>query len=353
MDSEIILERGTANRLLVFLPVFGCAVSLTFFYLFLFKLGYFYGGMANLALSVLYLVPLVFYHLNLIAFGKDLLAIMFLGSIVMHSFVLFPTESYFHLFLVSAFPLVFMVFDGSEKRIRGIYAITVASLLVVIHFFGNDGLRPFNFQADDIALVRNGNLIASFLLLAVSSMIYVRFIETRESQSSMLATTDVLTGLGNRRYFQHLAEKQLKLAQRNESDLSLLFIDIDDFKDVNDSRGHHVGDLVLQGVAQGIRTHGRASDVLSRTGGDEFQVLLPGANLQAAIQVAAAMRRTIARECQQVSGMEVRVSIGAAQYEAGDTIEMLSSRADQGLYEDKTGFKLSRDDEPSLKKIVG
>ena len=123
---------------------------------------------------------------------------------------------------------------------------------------------------------------------------------------------------------------------------------------MNDSKGHHIGDLVLQGVAQGIRKHGRASDVLARTGGDEFQVLLPGASRQSAEQVAVAMRRTIYRECLDASQEEVRVSIGVAQFETGDTIEMLAARADQVLYEDKTGFKIGREeDQTPLKDLVG
>ncbi len=353
MEPGEILDRGQTNKILVFLPVFGSVVSLIFFYLFLFELGYFYGGMTNMALSVLYLLPLAFYQLNLIAFGKHLLAAVFLTSIIVHSFVLFPTESYFHLFLVSAFPLVFMLFDGGEPRTRVVYSITIALLLGVIHFFDNNGLRPFHFVAADIEFVRNSNLLASFLLLATSSVIYVRFIEQRAFESTKLATTDSLTSLGNRRYFKNLGDQQIHQAQRNKIDLSLLYIDIDDFKEVNDSRGHHVGDLVLQGVAEGIRKHGRASDVMARTGGDEFQVLLPGANKQAAVQVATALRRTIFRECMELSGEEIRVSIGIAQYEAGDTIEMLAARADQGLYADKTDFKLGRDDQPPMDNIAG
>lgn len=353
MVSGELHDKGSANQLLVFLPIFGCIVSITFFYLFLFELGYFYGGATNLALSMLYLTPLIFFQLNQVSLGKHLLAFLFLASILVHSYFLFPTESYFHLFLVCAFPLVFMVFDGSEKRTRAVYSVIVAVLLIAIHFFGNDGLRPFNFQQEDVAFVRNSNLIASFLMLAISSVIYVRFIEHRASESSKLASTDALTGLGNRRYFKYLGDQQINMAERNDHALSLLFIDIDDFKEVNDSKGHHIGDLVLQGVAQGMRKHGRASDILARTGGDEFQVLLPGATMEAATQVAAAMRRTIFRECLDVSQEEIRVSIGVAEYESGDTIEMLAARADQGLYQDKTDFKMAREDDTPLRDLVG
>ena len=346
-------DKGSANQLLVFLPLFGCAISVTFFFLFLFELGYFYGGATNLAFGLLFLVPLIFFQVNQVALGKHLMALLFLADVLVHSYLLFPTESYFHLFLVSAFPLVFMVFDSSEKRSRGIYSVVVALLLIAIHFFGNDSLRPFNFQQEDVVFVRNSNLIASFLLLAISSIIYVRLIEHRASESSKLASTDALTGLGNRRYFKYLGDQQINMAERNGHALSLLFIDIDDFKEVNDSKGHHIGDLVLQGVAQGMRKHGRASDVLARTGGDEFQVLLPGATMEAATQVAAAMRRTIFRDCFEVSKEEVRVSIGVAEYESGDTIEMLAARADQGLYQDKTDFKMAREDDTPLRDLVG
>lgn len=153
-----------------------------------------------------------------------------------------------------------------------------------------------------------------------------------------LAHYDVLTNLPNRSLFMDRVERGLALARRHGTLLALLFIDLDKFKPINDQWGHAVGDLVLQEVALRMQGCVRASDTVSRVGGDEFVVLLLNlANAQDALQVAEKIRMAL-REPMQIDGKTLSVSscIGVAMYpEHGQTQTELSRQADAAMYEAK------------------
>lgn len=148
---------------------------------------------------------------------------------------------------------------------------------------------------------------------------------------SELAHTDALTGLFNRRaYDQHLA-REWRRVQRNGAFLSVLLIDADHFKAVNDQHGHAVGDQVLQVLAGLLQDGAREIDVAARIGGEEFAVLLADTDAASAVRVAERIRRQIAQaEAMPVAG--VTVSIGVATLRAGEPPEGLQHRADQALY---------------------
>jgi diguanylate cyclase (GGDEF)-like protein/PAS domain S-box-containing protein len=172
----------------------------------------------------------------------------------------------------------------------------------------------------------NAELEAALEQLEVTQRELLRLNATLERQ----ATTDALTGLKNRIVFQNSIEEMIAVADRQGSPLSLLLVDIDHFKRINDTRGHQEGDRVLQAVARALGAQVRDQDIVARFGGEEFAVLLPNTGLGAALTVAEHLRFA----CGRAARLEPRltVSIGAAGYVRGETEATLIGRADAALY---------------------
>jgi len=158
-----------------------------------------------------------------------------------------------------------------------------------------------------------------------------------EVELRILATTDPLTGVYNRRRFLELGEYECVREVRNRRGMTLLALDIDHFKRVNDTHGHGVGDETLVRFVQACSACLRAMDTLGRSGGEEFSVLLPETVLADARDVAERMRGAVER-CVMNAGLDtfqVTVSIGVAQLREGESFEALMARADLLLYQAK------------------
>lgn len=154
-----------------------------------------------------------------------------------------------------------------------------------------------------------------------------------------LTLRDPLTGLLNRRGFTLLAEQALLECQRDGRHLSVMMIDLDHFKTINDTHGHLGGDSVLRAFAGVLKTSRRASDIVSRWGGEEFIVVLKTANAETALALAQKIRSQ-AQSCQVGYGakpLSFTVSIGLAQGAGSDTLEKIIDLADQALYLAKRG----------------
>lgn len=161
-------------------------------------------------------------------------------------------------------------------------------------------------------------------------------LEASQAALAELATTDPLTKLKNRRLFYSQAEQNLMACRRYSKDMSLLLIDIDHFKKVNDTFGHHVGDEVLVKVASLISKMVRAIDMVARFGGEEFAVLLPETNRLGAAVLAERIRAAIERESIAAEGRNIHVtaSIGVTTLAADEVefIDQLLGVADRRLY---------------------
>jgi len=159
-----------------------------------------------------------------------------------------------------------------------------------------------------------------------------------ESQLVHIANHDPLTGLFNRRRFDEELDRQLSEAQRYGTHGALLFLDLDQFKDVNDSRGHRAGDDLLTSLALLLRQRLRDTDVIARLGGDEFSVLLPHADADQAAAVAKDLLEAIRGYTFMVGGapLGITVSLGIALFpEHGSSAGELLSRADMAMYRAK------------------
>ena len=158
--------------------------------------------------------------------------------------------------------------------------------------------------------------------------------------SLAMAVTDTLTGAYNRRYFDVHIQAQQERAARAGKPISLLMIDIDHFKQVNDTRGHQVGDEVLVEVVQRVTGSLRGFDMVARLGGEEFVVVMPDAGAEGALAVAERLRQGVDASPVPVAGQDdgiaVTVSIGVATSPDGTTEGLaLLERADQAMYEAK------------------
>ena len=154
------------------------------------------------------------------------------------------------------------------------------------------------------------------------------------------ALVDGLTGLANRRATSDALHAEAARAERLETPLSVALADIDGFKDVNDVHGHAVGDEVLRAFAEVLRETLRESDVAGRWGGEEFLLLLPGADKDGAAQLADRVRLGLAaRSIPSVPGLRVTASFGVAEYAGETNTEQLVAAADSALYRAKRAGK--------------
>lgn len=159
-----------------------------------------------------------------------------------------------------------------------------------------------------------------------------------KEQLVLMATTDVLTGLTNRRFFMERLSIEFERVQRYESLYTILMIDLDFFKRVNDTFGHMAGDTVLKKISEILQNGLRCTDLIGRIGGEEFAVILPETELPQSLQIAERLRKSVDQLPVEVDGDKIRItiSLGASQSNIADTeMDDALIRADSALYSAK------------------
>jgi len=156
-----------------------------------------------------------------------------------------------------------------------------------------------------------------------------------------LAERDHLTKLYNRRSFETIAKEQMALAQREKENTAILIIDIDNFKSINDTYGHHIGDIVLCSLADLMTQYKRESDVVVRYGGEEFLILLPNTSLTGAKHYSEMLKKEIEQTVIETKerDLKITVSMGLTMVTLKDNIQSAVNRADKGLYISKNNGK--------------
>jgi diguanylate cyclase (GGDEF)-like protein len=192
----------------------------------------------------------------------------------------------------------------------------------------------------DAARIRSLQTAVIALTLAISVILaYLVLRHLRDARlMRTLALTDELTRLPNRRALLRLADERVDAARRGSAPLAVLALDVDHFKRINDTFGHEVGDRVLHGVAAACRAALRPSDVIGRTGGEEFVVVMPGADARAAAEVAERLRGAVERVdwSDLDPALRVTVSVGATEWTREDeSFAAVARRADDSLYRAK------------------
>jgi diguanylate cyclase (GGDEF)-like protein len=240
------------------------------------------------------------------------------------SYLDYVTSNDYSLLLFYLFPIGIAAWFGT--RALGLF---VAALSAIGWIVG----ELFEFiQGHPLLFVWNASMrIILFLVLAyLLSSLRARLVEV-----SIQARTDSLTGLFNRRHLYERIEGELQRARRHDRPMTLVSIDVDDFKKINDHYGHAAGDAVLCAVSDVLRHITREVDVAARTGGDEFVVLLIETNAAAALEVATKLQSALRKRVGDI-GHVVTFSFGAVTFEkAPATVDEMFRLVDAQLYSAK------------------
>jgi diguanylate cyclase (GGDEF)-like protein len=212
----------------------------------------------------------------------------------------------------------------AQLRVRGLYLLVVVPLLTELIETGSLPRQPRAWVTE---------VVLGIVIVALVRRVY-RDMWTMDR----LARTDALTGLWNRRAFVELLDDECARARRTSESLTLVYLDLDRFKQINDEAGHEVGDRVLRHVAAAMQNAMRARvDRGFRLGGDEFALLLPEASAHQADAVLLRIRHQCQKTGKGWAADALGISCGIVQYQYEETAEQFVRRADQAMYRQKSG----------------
>ena len=222
----------------------------------------------------------------------------------------------------------------AEPVLKGLWARSELSYNAVFYVYMTVG-STFTFV-----------LFGYFLgTLSESQRVRNRTLRERVEDLRLKSVTDGLTGAYSHAYLQEILALELASARQQESPLSVLMMNLDNFKSINDTQGHLFGDRVLKEITETVQANIRAEDVLGRYGGEEFLVVMPGADAEVSAKIAERIRQSIARvsigEENGNPGLRATVSIGIATYGGGgkpDPVRLVD-QADRNLYAAKRSGK--------------
>ncbi|MGD2057693.1 MAG: diguanylate cyclase [Anaerolineales bacterium] len=283
---------------------------------------------------------------NSVIAGHLLASSLFLFAVF--NLLLFPTT----LIISAGLLIIPILIAGSTVGAEAsfVYSILATLALVAGWFVGSrlEGSPSLLYQPvfGSIYLVSQALLhqVIGLLLFSFSRNIEqsIESLRSQTDQMTELAHTDPLTGLSNRRHMIEQLDREFSRARRYHRPLSLLYLDLDGFKTINDQFGHLFGDEVLSSAAVSMRSVLRSTDLLARIGGDEFAVLLPETDLKGAVGVANKLRRALLAFSDRLGSSvpTLTFSAGVAQLLPEDeTIDDLLARADDIQYQAKDSGK--------------
>ena len=248
------------------------------------------------------------------------LGVLLLGMV---AFLDYITGVEFSFSLFYLIPITLISWAISE-RLGLVFAILGSCIWIAVDIWSGNSNRTSNL----FAYMWNAITRLGFFLLPVFMIRLNRALQ-REKE---LARTDFLTGVLNARFFHELAQMEINRSVRYKRPFTLAFIDVDNFKTINDTFGHTTGDIVLRAIGMNIKTHLRRTDIVARVGGDEFVVLLPETNAQIAPVAISNMQRALLNEMNE-NGWSVTFSIGVLTLsDPRLSVDEMLGRTDQLMY---------------------
>lgn len=253
-----------------------------------------------------------------------------------------------------ALSLFYLFPVGLSTWYVGKYAGVFISLTSALSWLAADIMMLDSFSSILIPFLNETFRLIVFLVVTY----IIARLKTNIENHKELARTDHLTGIANRRAFFDLANLELNQARRNQTPISILYMDIDNFKHINDHFGHHIGDRLLRSVAETIKNNIRAIDVIARFGGDEFGVLLAESGSESAALVAGKLKEKLV-ELVQHNGWPVTFSTGVVTFEIiPPSVDEMIDLADAQMYlakrhgKNRTQYKTIACDESIVRSIV-
>ena len=241
--------------------------------------------------------------------------------------------------LVAGFGFSIITYYKFSKKQKWIYSILF--LILIFSIASVVAVNDLALVLEMIAIYSGGNIIVAYFLYHYTEYLN----ENRELHKKLKiqATKDFLTGINNVRQFDNEFNSIANLTMRKQESLSLLYLDVDNFKKVNDTYGHPAGDIILKELAVIFTNTCRSFDVVSRNGGEEFSILLLDCPSEHAFRIAERVRKNVESHTFLISSeisIRITISIGISTYpETTDKIDTLLEQADTALYAAKKSGK--------------
>ena len=268
--------------------------------------------------------------------------IWFLSILMTHMAIvtfLFSSLSGFHYYLFVLPALTGIFFDMTkplQRVLSGLYFIL--AIVIFLYFNHSDPVPYIVLKTGHFSMLKISSSIITMISLFVGFSFFGHEIKKSKENLIQIANTDSLTGISNRREFFITGRKEINRCLRYHSSLSLLLIDLDNFKKINDTYGHSIGDIVLKEFVQFTLNKIRAVDSIARFGGDEFCVLLPDSDNREAVNLAERLRSGIENFSIYTDSGDIQCTVSIGVSSLGKTnkkIENLLLEADKAMYRAK------------------
>lgn len=315
-SEQITLQRWITPSLMVFYGASGLAFAL-----------YFLKTRVNFPRTHKAVVGITVLSMALVA-----MATLFASSQLYALLTAFTFVTFFSfMMLVLGLMSVFAGHQFSRYFLIAAIASMIGTAVTTLSVWGLIPFSDLKYRAMEIGMLIDATLLA----LALAAQI--RLIQRERIFAEQRATRDPLTDLYNRRSFLEMAQPILSTAQRNARDVSLIMLDIDHFKSINDRFGHAMGDAALVAITKVLAKVMREGDIVARWGGEEFLILLPETNLESAVALAVRLQNAISEIRLSSGNAEITftASFGVANRNKHENLENLISEADSFLYQSK------------------
>lgn len=292
----------------------------------------------NLGFVALYGASMVLNHFQHYKIAKlSFFIVLMLHVLILTVYIFTPSASFHYYYLLLPCG-IFLIFDDEEQTEKLFVMVSSSALFFYCHVFqNNDPIVELSLQTENTIYISAITIIILEIYFVMS--IFSRANSKHQLKLKKLATIDPLTGINNRRTLMSKGDEFYQHAKRYQKVFSLIMLDVDHFKKINDTYGHAIGDAILKKVSSTLVDNTRASDIVARYGGEEFIVLLPETDESAAFIIAEQLRLMVSEAKTTLdSGDDITcsASLGVASYkQSSSCFANILSQADLALYEAK------------------